>query len=157
MSHVVEIVVPEVPTALNGLEEQFASFCGERIATDPRTFLFDGRIKLTLRPTAPHILTAVTEKLRTSAESLVLDEALVLEWSARRLAASDATVLRKLFENMPGPFAVAVETGVGEGVGMSNSAPSLAFNVIDPIVRGETSHDLTIIVVYSEEKREEHQ
>jgi hypothetical protein len=150
MSRIVEIVVDKVPESVHGLEEQLVDFAGERLSVDPKVFSFDGQIELFVQPTAPHILSRVMEKIGATAESLVLNEMLVNDWAANRLNEQTKAALQRLFVAIPRPSIVAIETGVGLGVEVINCAANRTFEVVDPIVRGETSYDLTIVVLNRE-------
>lgn len=147
MSRIVEIVVAAQPAEVHGLQELFVTFGEATTQLTPRTFLFMDTLRLTLRHPPAYVINELAHILPTTSMSLVLDEQLVLEWSAGRLPDSVSTLLERLFVELPTPYAAIVELGSGEGLQRLIAVPLSVFAIVDQVIRNDTSHDVTVVLV----------
>ncbi len=148
MSTILEILVAEPPDAMDNLVEVFVEFGGEQMPVDPRSFLYRGRIRLTLHPSAPHVLRLLTLTPLSRAQSLVVDEQLVLDWAAGRLEPVVLSLLGELFIGLRKEcvYGLAVEASSGSGSRIINVASSNVPPAIERLLRAAGA-GLTVVLV----------
>jgi len=151
MSRILEVIVGQVPEQTGGFTESLVHWGGEASSAVPRTCSFGG-VRLSRRPVASHSRSRLNDGVPASAHALVMDEQLVLCWSAGRVSPGEMESCKGFFAELANQrsYAVVVDGESGPSTTVVRLPSDQVYQYVDDLVRNDSPPGLTLVL---EDKR----